>query len=246
MLHPLSDIYAWSIDFYGIAKGDSVRVLYEQSYVEDKPLQDFNVKAAIFTNSGKDFYAIPFEQNEKLAYFDEEGYVDGTFNTNFLKLSASERTRNLNMAKTVLISKTNEQLKEYRITKEMGKPGSVWQLLDGVKESEMKNDGYMDLFYEVLGEKYHPGYPFSCFMYYGQYDVPVKGTDKEWMEGSEEVYTYLLCVISPLTGEYEPGVPEFGFLYPAFKDRSTGWEFVNVYEKLPERVHREWMEWLFK
>ena len=38
------------------------------------------------------------------AYFDEEGYVDGTFNTNFLKLSASERTRNLNMAKTVLIS----------------------------------------------------------------------------------------------------------------------------------------------
>ena len=56
------------------------------------------------------------------SYFDEEGYVDGTFNTNFLKLSASERTRNLNMAKTVLISKTNEQLKEYRITKEMGKP----------------------------------------------------------------------------------------------------------------------------
>ena len=51
------------------------------------------------------------------AYFDEEGYVDGTFNTNFLKLSASERTRNLNMAKTVLISKTNEQLKECRITK---------------------------------------------------------------------------------------------------------------------------------
>ena len=173
-------------------------------------------------------------------------FVDGTFNTNFLKLSASERTRNLNMAKTVLIAKTNEQLKEYRITKEMGKPGSVWQLLDGVKESEMKNDGYMDLFYEVLGEKYHPGYPFSCFMYYGQYDVPVKGTDKEWMEGSEEVYSYLLCVISPLTGEYEPGAPEFGFLYPAFKDRSTGWEVVNVYEKLPERVHREWMEWLFK
>ena len=74
-------------------------------------------------------------------------------------------------------------------------------------------------------------------MYYGQYDVPVKGTDKEWLEGSEEVYAYLLCVISPLTGEYEPGTPEFGFLYPAFKDRSTGWEFVNVYEKLPEQVH---------
>lgn len=27
------------------------------------------------------------------AYFDEEGYVDGTFNTNFLRLSLSERTK---------------------------------------------------------------------------------------------------------------------------------------------------------
>ena len=50
----LSEIYAWS-------------------YVEDKPLRDFNVKAAIFTNTGKDFYAIPFEQNDKFSYFDEEG-----------------------------------------------------------------------------------------------------------------------------------------------------------------------------
>ena len=63
------------------------------------------------------------------------------------------------------------------------------------------------------------------------------------MEGSEEVYTYLLCVISPLTGEYEPGVPEFGFLYPAFKDRSTGWEYVNVYESQPAHLHKDLMRW---
>lgn len=52
------------------------------------------------------------------AYFDEEGYVDGTFNTHFLKLSASERAKNLELAKMVLISKTNEQLREYRIPEE--------------------------------------------------------------------------------------------------------------------------------
>ena len=46
------------------------------------------------------------------AYFDEEGFVDGTFNTHFLKLSASERAKNLELAKTVLISKTNEQLRD--------------------------------------------------------------------------------------------------------------------------------------
>ena len=33
------------------------------------------------------------------AYYDEEGYIDGTFNTHFLKLSEAERKRNLELAK---------------------------------------------------------------------------------------------------------------------------------------------------
>ena len=169
------------------------------------------------------------------AYFDEEGYVDGTFNTHFLKLSAAERTKNLNIAKAMLLSKTNELLREYKIASSARKPGSIWQLLDGIKEAELKNDAFLDILYELIGEKFHPGYPFSCFLYFGQYDVPVKGSDKEWMEGSEEVYTYLLCSISPLEGEYEPGLPEFGFLYPAFRERTSNAEYVNIFEEFPGR-----------
>lgn len=164
------------------------------------------------------------------AYYDEEGYVDGTFNTHFLNLSAAERTKNLNMAKTVLISKTNEQLKEYKIPADERKQGSIWQLLDGIKESELKNDAFLDILYELIAEKFHPGYPFSCFLLFGQYDVPVKGSDKEWMEDSEEVYTYLLCCISPLVGEYEPGKPKCGFLYPAFRSRTTNDEYINIFK----------------
>ena len=60
------------------------------------------------------------------AYFDEEGYVDGTFNTHFLKLSTAERSRNiLNQAKTLLLAKTNEELKEYPIPAAERKPGSI-------------------------------------------------------------------------------------------------------------------------
>lgn len=177
------------------------------------------------------------------AYFDEEGYVDGTFNTHFLKLSAAERSKNLNLAKTVLISKTNEQLKDYKIPASSRKPGSIWQLLDGIKDAELKNDAFLDIMYELIGEKFHPGYPFACFFYLGQYDVPVKGRDKEWMEGSEEVYTYLLCTISPLEGEYEPGKPEFGFLYPAFRNRTTDTEYVNIFEEHPGQ-YMELKKWL--
>ncbi|MDO4268133.1 MAG: DUF4317 family protein [Eubacteriales bacterium] len=179
------------------------------------------------------------------AYFDEEGYVDGTFNTNFLKLSAADRTKNLAMAKAVLFSETNEQMKDYLIPEEAKKPGSLWQLLDGIKESEMKNDGFLDVLYEVIGERFQPGYPYSCFLFYGCYDVPVKGADKEWMEGSEEVYKYLILAVSPLKGDYEPGEPEFGFLYPAFRDRTTNRHYINIFERLPGRPHRELTDWMF-
>lgn len=180
------------------------------------------------------------------AYFDEEGYVEGTFNTNFLRLSASERTKNLELAKAVPFSETNVQLKDYKILQEARKTGGVWQLIDGIRESEMKNDGLLDLFYEVFGEKYHPGHPYACFLFHGRYDVPVKASDKEWLEGSEEIYEYLICVLSPLVGEYEPGKPEFGFLYPAFRDRSSDREYVNLFESRPDSPHRELTEWFLK
>lgn len=122
------------------------------------------------------------------AYFDEEGYVDGTFNTHFLKLSQAERAKNLNLAKTILLSKTNEQLKEFKISAEKRKPGSIWQMLDGIRESGLKNDALLDVLYELIGEQFHPGHSFACFLFFGQYDVPVKGSDQEWQEGSEDIF----------------------------------------------------------
>lgn len=179
------------------------------------------------------------------AYFDKEGYVDGTFNTHFLNLSLADRAKNLNMAKTVLISKTNEQIREYKIPASARKSGDIFQLLDGIRESELKNDAFPDILYELIGENYRPGYAFACCLFFGQYDVPVKGSDREWMEGSEEVYTYLLCSISPLEDEYEPGKPEFGFLYPAFRDRTTNAEYINIFEEQPEAI-RALKDWLLK
>ena len=175
------------------------------------------------------------------AYFDEEGYVDGTFNTHFLKLSPAEKTKHLNHAKVMLLSETNKELKAYKIPKDSRTSGSVWQLLDGIKESGLKNDAFLDIFYELVGENIKPGHPFACFVYYGQYDIPVKGRDKEWMEGSEEVYTYLLCTISPLIGEYEPGKPEFGFLYPAFRDRTTDNRYINIFEEQKGKYYELYM-----
>ena len=74
----------------------------------------------------------------------------------FLKLSTEEKTKNLELAKAVLQAETNKQLKDYRIPETGRKPGSIWQLLDGIKESGLQNDAFLDLLYEMIGEHVAP------------------------------------------------------------------------------------------
>ena len=51
-----------------------------------------------------------------------------------------------------------------------------------------------------------------CIFFHGSYDVPLKGSDKEELWDSEEVYKFLICAVAPVHGDYEPGAPECGFL----------------------------------
>lgn len=173
------------------------------------------------------------------AYMDEEGYVDGTFNTSFLKLSEKERSEKLAIAKAIPFSETNVNLKEYRFRKEQERAGSVWQLLMGLKECGLKNDALPDLLYELVGERYHSSRPYAVYLFYGAYDVPLKANDKERLWESEEVYQFIICAVCPLTGEYEPGEPECGFLFPAFTDRSSDIHGIAVFQADVQHPHTE-------
>ena len=41
-------------------------------------------------------------------YVDRDGFIDGTFNTDFLKLSPKDKEKNLAIAKAIPFAKTNE------------------------------------------------------------------------------------------------------------------------------------------
>lgn len=176
------------------------------------------------------------------AYMDGEGFVDGTFNTHFQKLSAPEREANLAIAKAIPFSETNVNLKEYRFAPENEKAGSTWQLLMALRECELKNDALLDVFYEVIGERYRTVGDYAVYFFYGSYDVPIKASDKESLWESEEVYKFLICAICPLHGDYEPGEPECGFLFPAFKDRSTDIHGIEVFDADALHPHGELVE----
>ena len=72
----LSQIYAWSIDFYQIQPGDWFKVLYRQAYVDTQALGAGEIQAAAFHHDGETFYAYYFKPDSASegSYFDEQAH----------------------------------------------------------------------------------------------------------------------------------------------------------------------------
>ena len=172
-------------------------------------------------------------------YVDRDGDFDGSFNINFLKLSASERTKKLKLAKEIPFAATNVNLKKYEYTQSARKPGSMWQLLMAMNECGLKNDALMDTFYDVVMEHYRADRAYAILVFHDRYDIPAKGSDKERQWESEEVFEYMICAVCPLSGEYEPDKPVCGFLFPAFTDRSGDLNHIDVFQADADKPHIE-------
>jgi len=78
----LSEIYAWSIDFFGLKKGDKFYVIYQERFLDTVSVGIEHIEAALFNHQNKDFYAIYFVQDERGSYFDDKG---GSLRRAFLK-----------------------------------------------------------------------------------------------------------------------------------------------------------------
>jgi murein DD-endopeptidase MepM/ murein hydrolase activator NlpD len=73
MANELSEIYAWTIDFFGLQQGDSLRVVYDEYYVDSISIGIGKIHGAWFRTMNNDFWAIPFIQDSVESYFDDEG-----------------------------------------------------------------------------------------------------------------------------------------------------------------------------
>ena len=73
----ITKVYAWSIDFFKLKRGDKFGITFTERYIDDSIYDGVDsLKAAFFEYKGKMIYAFPFEQNQgsgKLEYFDEDG-----------------------------------------------------------------------------------------------------------------------------------------------------------------------------
>ena len=72
----LSEIYAWTIDFFRLQKGDKFKVIYNERYINDTVYAGAEpIKAAFFEHSGTPLYAFAYESDSLkniIDYYDHE------------------------------------------------------------------------------------------------------------------------------------------------------------------------------
>ena len=101
LINDMSDIYAWTIDFFRLQKGDRFKLVYKQRFIEDSIYAGIeSIDAAYFEHRGESFYAFNYtvDSTKQIAdYFDENTKsLRRTFLTSPVKFSRISSRYNLN------------------------------------------------------------------------------------------------------------------------------------------------------
>ena len=77
LTYEVADIYAWTLDFYKLQKGDEFKLIYEERFIDDTTFVGYGkIKAALFTHNKKELYAYRFVADSIIGipeYYDDEG-----------------------------------------------------------------------------------------------------------------------------------------------------------------------------
>lgn len=191
-------------------------------------------------------------------------YVDADHNKitkigeTFLNLEDAEYFKYLDIAKKTLSGRLGNNLLELEFPLTEEETGGRQQFLMGLRESKLKNDDLLDTFYDMVIDNYDRVGNYLILIFHDAYDVMTKTSDNSKLDESEEVYEYLLCAICPVEltkpalgyreaenrigariRDWVVGMPETGFVFPAFTERSTDIHSVMFYTKNTVNPHVE-------
>lgn len=194
-------------------------------------------------------------------YVDADHNKVTTFGETFLNLEDEEFYKYLEIAKKVMSGTIGNNILELEFPIAEEAPGGRQQFLMGLRESALKSDELMEAFYDLVIESYNYVGNYLILVFHDAYDVMTKTSDNNKLDESEEVYEYLLCAICPVTlskpglgyredenrigpriRDWVVGVPDTGFVFPAFTDRSTDIHSVMFYTRDTKTPHAEFME----
>lgn len=194
-------------------------------------------------------------------YVDADRNKVTTFGETFLNLEDEEFHKYLELAKKVMSGTIGNNILELEFPTAEEAPGGRQQFLMGLRESSLKSDELMEAFYDLVIDSYSYVGNYLILIFHDAYDVMTKTSDNNKLDESEEVYEYLLCAICPVSltkpglgyredenrigpriRDWVVGVPDTGFVFPAFTDRSSDIHSVMFYTRDTKNPHAEFME----
>ncbi len=197
-------------------------------------------------------------------------YVDGEKNKKtelrqaFLALPEEEMFKYFEILRKALSGTIGKNLLTLEFPLKSEEKGGTQEFLMRLKESKLKDDVLLEQFYDKIIENYEFVGNYLILVIHDVYDVPGKTTDGIEMEdASDEIYEYLLTCICPVelskpglsydaaentfrnrVRDWVVGLPDTGFLFPAFTDRSSDIHSTLYYSKDPEDLKEGFAEQL--
>lgn len=198
-------------------------------------------------------------------------YVDGEKNKKtelkeaFLSLSEEEMFKYFDIFKKTLSGTIGKNLMNMEFPLAQESEGGTQEFLMRLRKSKLTDDALVESFYDKIIENYDYGENYYIILVHAVYDVPGKSSDgQEMFDASDEIYEHILCSVCPVklskaglcynaeTNNIEDRIrdwivemPDFGFLFPLFNDRSADIHGMLYYSKNAEQLHSTLIDELF-
>ena len=198
-------------------------------------------------------------------------YVDGEKNKKtelkeaFLSLSEEEMFKYFDIFRKTLTGTVGKNLINMEFPLEQEAEGGTQNFLMKLRKSQLTDDALTEAFYDKIIENYDYGENYYIILIHAVYDIPGKSSDgAEMFDASDEIYDHILCSICPVklskaglhynaeTNNIEDRIrdwlvemPDWGFLFPQFNDRSTDIHGLLYYSKNAEQLRSTFVDELF-
>ena len=182
----------------------------------------------------------------------------------FLSLPEEEAFKYFDIFKKTLSGTVGKNMlnMEFPIDAEM--PGGTQEFLLKLRNSKLEDDMLLEEFYDKVIATYEYAENYYIILIHAMYDIPGKTSDDlEMFDASDEVYEYLLMSICPVSlskaglcynaednriedriRDWIVDMPDKGFLFPAFNDRSTDLHSMLYFTKKSSDVQPEMIDQL--
>lgn len=180
-----------------------------------------------------------------------------SFKEAFLSLPEEEMFKYFEILRKVLSGTPEKNLLTMEFPLETEAEGGTQHFLLSLRDSRLQEDALLEKYYDSVIESYTTGENYLILLIHAAYDIPGKASDElEQFDASDEVYQYILSCICPVSltkpalsydsqencfrnrvRDWVVDMPQLGFLFPAFHDRSSDLHSLLYYSKSAEDLH---------